>query len=61
MGRVILVVDDEPTNMKLARDLLEANGYTVIEAGDGKQGIDVAIAEKPDLILIDIDNCRCID
>ena len=54
MGKVILVIDDEPRNVKLVRDLMEANGYTVIEASDGKQGVDTAITEKPDLILMDI-------
>lgn len=54
MGRLILVVEDEPKNVKLVRDLMEANGYTVIEAYDGKQGVDMAIAEKPDLIFMDV-------
>ncbi len=54
MGKVILVVEDEPMNMKLVSDLLLAQGYKVLEAYDGKQGVDIAIAEKPDLILMDI-------
>ena len=54
MKKTILVVDDEPKNRKLARDLLEVSGYEVIEAIDGKQGIEMAKSHKPDLILMDI-------
>jgi len=52
--KVILVVEDEPRNMKLIRDLLTFSGYIVIEASDGRQGIETAANEKPDLILMDI-------
>jgi two-component system cell cycle response regulator DivK len=50
----ILVIEDNPLNMKLFRDLLRAQGYQVIEAGDGLAGLDLARADKPDLILLDI-------
>jgi len=54
MAQVILIVEDEPKNMKLARDLLQISGYTTIEATDGEQGVELAKARKPDLILMDI-------
>ena len=54
MEQVILIVEDEPRNLKLIRDLLEVSGYMVLEAIDGKQGVEIAKAKKPDLILMDI-------
>jgi len=54
MANVILIVEDEPKNLKLLRDLLRASGYTTIEATDGEQGVELAKAEKPGLILMDI-------
>ncbi len=51
--RKILVVDDEPNVRKLLCTLLKKN-FTVLEAEDGGQAVDVACAEKPDLILMDI-------
>ena len=54
MAKVILIVDDEPKNLKLFGDLLQKFGYTTIEATDGKQGVELAQASKPDLILMDI-------
>ena len=54
MAKKILVVDDEPHIVKLVASRLRANGYDVITAGDGKEGLDKARAEKPDLILLDI-------
>jgi CheY-like chemotaxis protein len=54
MNKVILIVEDDPKNLKLFRDLLQVHGYTVIEATDGRQGIALAKARMPDLILMDI-------
>ena len=54
MAKVILIVDDEPSNLKLTCALLQASGYKTIEATDGKQGVELAKARKPDLILMDI-------
>ena len=54
MAKVILIVEDEPKNLKLVRDLLRVRGYTTIEATDGKQGVESAKDRKPDLILMDI-------
>ena len=54
MAKVILVVDDDPKNLKLIRDLLQVSGYKTIEATGGEQGIKLAKSKKPDLILMDI-------
>lgn len=50
----ILVVDDEQEIVELVRARLETNGYRVISAFDGKEGVEKAKQEKPDLILMDI-------
>jgi two-component system cell cycle response regulator DivK len=50
----ILMVEDEPKNMKLLRDLLQRFGYETIEAGDGEEGVALTRKIKPDLILMDI-------
>ena len=50
----ILVVEDNPTNMKLAITLLESAGHSVLTAVDAEAGLTLARAEKPDLILMDI-------
>jgi len=53
MARV-LVVEDNPANMKLATFLLQSAGHTVFAAADAEAGLTVARAEQPDLILMDI-------
>ena len=50
----ILVVEDNAENMYLIRFILENSGFSVIEACSGLSGIDLAIKERPDLILMDI-------
>ena len=50
----ILVIDDLPENVYMLQDRLENEGYKVITAYDGKSGINKAINELPDLILLDI-------
>ncbi len=50
----ILVVEDNETNMYLINFILEKNGYGVIQARTGEEGVESAIQEKPDLILMDI-------
>ena len=50
----ILVVDDEPDIVKWLSILFENNGYTVIQAVDGDEGLKKAEEEKPDLITLDI-------
>jgi two-component system cell cycle response regulator DivK len=50
----ILVVEDNPTNMKLVVMLLGKGGYAVISATDAEAGLTLARTEQPDLILMDI-------
>ena len=50
----ILVVDDEPKIVQLARDYLERAGFAILTAGDGKSALAAARAEKPDLIVLDL-------
>jgi CheY-like chemotaxis protein len=50
----VLVVEDNPLNLKLVRDVLGHAGYRVLEAGDAERGIELARAEAPDLILMDV-------
>ncbi len=50
----ILVIDDLPENVFLLQDRLESEGYEIITAYDGKTGINKAISELPDLILLDV-------
>lgn len=50
----ILVVDDNPANLKLARLTLSVAGYTVLTAVDAEQAQSVLLEHKPELILMDI-------
>ncbi len=50
----VLLVDDEPANLDLLEALLEPEGYKVLRASGGKEGIDVARARQPQLILLDL-------
>jgi len=50
----ILVVDDEIQLIELVQTRLEANGYEVITANDGEEGLEKAKSEKPDLIILDV-------
>ncbi len=50
----ILVIDDLPENVFLLQDRLEHEGYEVLTAYDGKSGIEKAITEIPDLIMLDV-------
>jgi twitching motility two-component system response regulator PilH len=50
----ILIVDDSPTERFFLTDLLRKQGYDVITADSGEQGVAVAKVEKPDLILMDV-------
>jgi CheY-like chemotaxis protein len=54
MPKRILMVEDEPNNMKLLRDLLQKFGYETIEAADGEEGVELTRKIKPDLVLMDI-------
>ncbi|HEY3529015.1 MAG TPA: response regulator [Nocardioides sp.] len=50
----ILVVEDNPKNLKLVRDVLTYSGFEVIEATCGEDGVRLAHDELPDLILMDL-------
>jgi CheY-like chemotaxis protein len=50
----VLVVEDNPLNRKLVRDVLGHAGYRVLEAEDAERGIALARAERPDLVLMDV-------
>jgi two-component system cell cycle response regulator DivK len=54
MSKRILVVEDQLDNRQILRDLLTAAGYEVIEAADGERAVAAAQAQRPDLILMDI-------
>lgn len=54
MNELILVVDDEPKIVRLARDYLEQNGFRVLPAGDGTTALSMARQEKPDLVVLDL-------
>lgn len=54
MSQLILVVDDEPKVVRLARDYLEKNGFRVLTASDGQSALAAARREKPDLIILDL-------
>jgi two-component system, cell cycle response regulator DivK len=54
MSKKILVIEDTEDNRQIMRDLLTAAGYALVEATDGAAGVAMARAEKPDLILMDI-------
>jgi len=53
-GRKILIVDDEPNIVRTVADRLRMTGYEVVTAGDGQEGLERALEERPDLILLDI-------
>lgn len=54
MKTKILYIDDNEQSLYLVTFLLEAKGYEVIQARDGKEGIEAAARARPDLILLDI-------
>ena len=50
----ILYVEDNEYNRKIVRQLLGRTSYRLLEAGDGETGVAMALAERPDLILMDV-------
>lgn len=57
MGPVVarvLHIEDDPRNRLLVRKLLAADGHEVIDAADGLEGVRLAMAQRPDLVLVDI-------
>jgi two-component system cell cycle response regulator DivK len=53
-GELILIVEDNEKNLKLARDVLQFKGFRTLEAGTATAGIALAVLHRPDLILMDI-------
>ena len=51
----VLIVDDEPNIVQLVRVTLETSGVHVLEACDGTTALDRAVADRPNLILLDVD------
>ncbi|MCE7030117.1 MULTISPECIES: response regulator [Jiella] len=54
MAKKVMIVEDNELNMKLFRDLLVAHGYDTVQTRNGLDAMDLARAERPDLILMDI-------
>ena len=54
MSQLILIVDDNEKNRKLARDVLEFAGFITVEASGGVEGVALAIEHQPALVLMDI-------
>ena len=53
-GELILIVEDNEKNRKLARDVLQATGYQTVEAVTGEDAVRLAQAHRPALVLMDI-------
>ena len=53
-GEVVLLVDDEPAMRTVCRTNLELEGYGVLEAGEGREALSIALRERPDLVLLDV-------
>jgi len=54
MKEKILIVEDNPRNMRLLKVTLRAKDYTLLEATNAGEALDMAIRERPDLIIMDI-------
>jgi DNA-binding response OmpR family regulator len=54
MAKKILVVDDEPAQVRLADQVLTHQGYEVLKAGNGREALRIIFEKKPDLVLLDV-------
>jgi two-component system cell cycle response regulator DivK len=54
MNEKILIVEDNPPNMRLMEMILRGKGYTLLKATDGEEALDVALRGQPDLIVMDV-------
>jgi two-component system response regulator VicR len=54
VGKKILIVDDEKNIVDILKFNLKKDGFTTVEAYDGEQAVELALSEKPDLILLDV-------
>ncbi len=53
-GKCVLIVEDNPLNMKLFTAMIAAQGCHVLQAEEGQRGLDLAHREHPDLIIMDV-------
>jgi two-component system cell cycle response regulator DivK len=53
-GELVLIVEDNPRNLKLVRDVLNFHGYETLEACTGEAALEIAASRTPDLILMDL-------
>lgn len=53
-NELILLVDDEPSIIQLARMYLEREGFRIVSAGDGATALDMAIHQRPALVVLDV-------
>jgi two-component system cell cycle response regulator DivK len=54
MNEKILIVEDNPPNMRLMEMILRGKGYTLLKATDGEEALDVALRGQPDLVVMDV-------
>jgi CheY-like chemotaxis protein len=54
MAKKVLMIDDDPEFIEAITNVLDAKGYDVASANDGKEGVAKAKKEKPDIILLDV-------
>ena len=53
-NKLIMIVEDSPTDLKVAETVCVDNGFQVVTTSDGDKALEVAIENKPDLILLDV-------
>jgi two-component system cell cycle response regulator DivK len=54
LGKRVLIVEDNEKSMKLFRDVLQATGYSTLEATTGEEAIELALSQAPALVLMDV-------
>ena len=54
MTKKILIVDDEPAQLRLAEQVLKSNGYQVLLANSGQESLRMIVDQKPDLVILDV-------
>ena len=54
LGERVLIVEDNEKNMKLVRDVLQASGYSTLEATTGEEAIELSLSQAPALVLMDV-------
>lgn len=53
-GTRVLIIDDSTTIVAVLKRMLQQTGYLTLEAGDAEKGVEIALAERPDIIFLDI-------